>query len=62
MWREDKGYDVILVEKGKGFMRLKLCEFGCSVFVQKTMERYAGPAGGGRESEQKIVVCMLSKP
>ena len=23
---EDKGYDVILVEKGKGFMQLKLCE------------------------------------
>lgn len=65
MWREDKGYDVILVEKGKGFMRLKLCELGCSVFDEKTMEMYAGPAlqmqvEGGRGSKKLWCACYLN--
>ena len=62
---EDKGYDVILVEKGKGFMRLKLCELGCSVFDEKAMEMYAGPAlqmqvEGGRGSKKLWCACYLN--
>ena len=46
-------------------MRLKLCELGCSVSDEKTMERYAGPAlqvqvEGGRGSKKLWCACYLN--